>query len=448
MNQLEILLLGPLKVQLDGSEITDKLRTKKELALLAYLSETPERSHPREILAELFWPNRPENYARMNLRQALLGIRKALTIDEGDLPYLLITENSIRFNESSAWLDTAVFRKCILATQTHRHIKVQDCPECISQLEQALRYYRGDFLEDLLIGDVTGFQEWIYMHRERLFHQMLDAMQLLSWSHFQSGGYDQAFYHAWRCVELAPLEESTHRLVMRLLALSGRRNAALQQYQVCKTFIERELGVEPSAETIRLFEQIREGEPVSPPGSSRQVVKGRGLPQTGLHPFDMLYDPHTHIPTRPLFMDRLGQAIHRMQRDNNLAVIGALHLSIPENDKIDLETRTQVEHHVIRRLLSSVRESDTISHLGRDQFGVILESIKEPNVIQRILQKILLAVSSPVLVKGQQIEPSPALGISIYPTHGVDANTLLTQAEIAMRNARAHQAPLSFFSPS
>ncbi|MBE0686283.1 MAG: winged helix-turn-helix domain-containing protein, partial [Anaerolineaceae bacterium] len=57
----------------DGSDLSEILRTRKERALLAYLAEEPPRVQTREKVAEFFWPNRPETYARMNLRQALLG---------------------------------------------------------------------------------------------------------------------------------------------------------------------------------------------------------------------------------------------------------------------------------------------------------------------------------------------------------------------------------------
>jgi len=78
MLKLEIFLFGNFEIRLDGVDITDSLRTRKERALLAYLAEEPAILHTREKIAEIFWPNRPETYARMNLRQALLGLRKTI----------------------------------------------------------------------------------------------------------------------------------------------------------------------------------------------------------------------------------------------------------------------------------------------------------------------------------------------------------------------------------
>ena len=106
MNQLEISLLGAIKVKFDGEDVTENLRTKKERAILAYLAEESGRSHTRSIIAEFFWPDRPENYARMNLRQALLGIRKAFGGEKNTIPFLRITEDSVRFFPGKAWLDT------------------------------------------------------------------------------------------------------------------------------------------------------------------------------------------------------------------------------------------------------------------------------------------------------------------------------------------------------
>ncbi len=78
MSRLEISLLGPFRVHFDGNDLNEILRTRKERALLAYLAEEPPRLQTREKVAEFFWPNRPETYARMNLRQALLGLAQSI----------------------------------------------------------------------------------------------------------------------------------------------------------------------------------------------------------------------------------------------------------------------------------------------------------------------------------------------------------------------------------
>ena len=69
--------------------------------------------------------------------------------------------------------------------------------------------------------------------------------------------YEQAQHYARRQLELEPWREEAHRQLMRVLAASGQRSAALAQYNQCRKTLADELGVEPDAETVALYEQIR-----------------------------------------------------------------------------------------------------------------------------------------------------------------------------------------------
>jgi len=75
----------------------------------------------------------------------------------------------------------------------------------------------------------------------------------------QHGEYKQAIPFAYRQLELEPWLEEAHQQLMRLLALDSQRSTALAQFQTCRRILSNELGVEPSAETMRLYESIRDG---------------------------------------------------------------------------------------------------------------------------------------------------------------------------------------------
>lgn len=448
MSRLQIYLLGPLKVYFDGAEITETLRTRKERAILAYLAEEADRSHSRETVSELFWPNRPESYARMNLRQALVGIRKVFGGEEQTNPYLRITEETVQINSRAVWLDTIAFNEHLHFKNSHSHAHLHGCVECIQHLERATQLYRGEFLEGMLLGDVTSFQEWIVFRRERHFRGVLTALQALSAIYYKREDYDQAYQYAWRYVDLAPLEESAHRLLMKLLALSGRRSAAIQQYQYCQSIIARELGIEPSAETVALYEQIKSGQPVEKIdtgnlGGASERTKPAGQParSTG-----SLYDPVTNMPLRPLFIDRIQHAIRRMERAKLLFAVCLVNVAYPDHPQLPEELLKQVEQHLARRLLGSVRESDTVARLKEDEFGLILEEIKDPRVLQHIAEKIAKNTGAPVLVQGQRVNVELTFGVSVYPLDGADPLSLLNQADIALRTARNQRS--SFFVSS
>ncbi len=255
MERLSIYLLGSFDVQLGEGVVTNIFRTRKERALLAYLAVEQRQMHRRESVAELLWPERPEGYARTNLRQALHGLRRAI----GE-QYIWISDEMIQVEPSQTiWLDADAFRTNYKKTLNHTHRSVETCPECANSLQAAIELYRGDFLEDVCLADAHGFQEWCVFYREQHFRYLLSALQSLSAYYQGQRDYELAHQYAWRYVNLAPLEEAAHRQLMTVLALSGRRTAALEQYHACSSLLSKELAVEPSTETQALYEKIRDG---------------------------------------------------------------------------------------------------------------------------------------------------------------------------------------------
>ena len=270
MAHLTISLLGPFRASLDGEPITS-FESDKVRALLAYLALEGDQPHRRETLAGLLWPEWPERSARHSLSQAIHNLRKVVEgrapgdlarSDEGEIasPFFFITRHSIQFNtDSDHTLDVTTVAMLLAGCEKHRHDEVEACDACIERLQEAVRLYRGDFLEGFSVADSPAFEEWISLRRERLHRSMMDGLRLLSSCHERRGELDQALRHAWRWLELDPWQERAHRQVMRLLALGGQRNAALKQYRICRRTLADELGVEPSERTTALFEQIRDG---------------------------------------------------------------------------------------------------------------------------------------------------------------------------------------------
>jgi DNA-binding SARP family transcriptional activator/predicted ATPase len=251
MPHLSVRLFGPLEVTLDGEVVTG-FKSDKARALLAYLVVEAQRPHRREKLAGLLWPEWPEQAARGNLRRVLSNLRLAIGNHKATLPFLHISRQTIQFNSASdAWVDVTAFTG-LLETRG-------DLQQLIGQLEEAVELYRGDFLEGFSIPDSAAFEEWALLNRERFHRLVIVALHRLARCYEQRGEYDSALRHAWRQVELEPWQEEGHQQVMRLLALSGQRGAALAQYETCRRLLAEELGVEPAEETTRLYEQIRDG---------------------------------------------------------------------------------------------------------------------------------------------------------------------------------------------
>ena len=256
MAQLSLSLLGSFQATLDGKPITG-FKSNRVRALLAYLAVEADRQHRREVLAGLIWPDWPDRDALSNLRYSLSDLRRAIGDREADPPFLLITRDNLQFNPDSKYsLDVKTF------------IQVADTDKIdsldIDLLEQTAALYQGSFLEGFSLEDSAPFEEWTLLTRERLARQASSLFHVLAESCEQQGEYDQAQSYAWRQLELEPWDEVAYQRLMRNQALNGQRSAALAQYESCRKLLAEELGVEPTEETTKLYQQIRDGELKAP----------------------------------------------------------------------------------------------------------------------------------------------------------------------------------------
>jgi DNA-binding SARP family transcriptional activator/predicted ATPase/Tfp pilus assembly protein PilF len=258
--KLRITLLGGLTISRGGTAVTGFASRKVE-ALLIYLAGNP-RTHPRETLATLLWPENDQNRALANLSVALNSLRKQLD------PYILADRHTIAFNvETDYELDTAVFQQAIQSAQAQQQVRGKLSRIGAAQLQTAVSQYQGDFLAGFHIRGTPEFEAWALLEQERLRQMFLTALADLITFHQQRGQLATAIDHAQRLLAVDPLQENIQRQLMMLYAQDNQRPAALAQYEQCVRILDEELGVEPDEETTVLYEQIAAGQ-------SGQVVEG------------------------------------------------------------------------------------------------------------------------------------------------------------------------------
>src|SRR5262249_26008824 len=127
-------------------------------------------------------------------------------------------------------------------------------------LQEAAELYQGDLLAGLAVSE-PGFEEWLLTERERLRELAGGALAKVLVDQRPGRVFGAAGATGLRLVALDPLQESVHRTLMRLYAELGRRPAALRQYQMCVRVLQRELGVEPEAETKQLYQELVRQQP-------------------------------------------------------------------------------------------------------------------------------------------------------------------------------------------
>jgi DNA-binding SARP family transcriptional activator/predicted ATPase len=254
---LKLQFLGSFKAQLNGQTVIES-RAKRIEALLAFLAIESDQAHRRERLVGLLFPEIPDEQARTNLRQTLTRLRRAIDDQKAEPPFLLITRESTQFNrESDYFLDVENFTDSLYGCPKHRPERDRDCQDCIEGLHNAVKLYRGPFLEGFSLDDSTAFEDWVVIKREQYQEEALAALQDLADYHERRGSYAISTEYVRHQLRLEPWKEEAHRQLMRLLAYQGQRSAALLQYKTLKSILEDELGVEPLSETQSLFDSIR-----------------------------------------------------------------------------------------------------------------------------------------------------------------------------------------------
>lgn len=150
------------------------------------------------------------------------------------------------------------------------------------------------------------------------------------------------------------------------------------------------------------------------------------------------HDVLTDLPNRSLFMDRTSHAIARARRTGSH--VGLLFLDLDGfkevNDSLGHDAGDDLLRLVADRLRAAVREGDTVSRLGGDEFTILLEGIERPDDAAAVAQKIIAALAQPYSIDGAVRHVSASVGISFYPADGEQAEALLHRADQAMFEAK------------
>ena len=149
------------------------------------------------------------------------------------------------------------------------------------------------------------------------------------------------------------------------------------------------------------------------------------------------HDTLTKLPNRLLFLDRLEQALKHARRRKQTVSILFLDLDRFKevNDTYGHESGDKLLKHVTARLQDSIREEDTVARLGGDEFTVILQNLKQSEVV-RVIDKIMHYMQAPFYINNLELFTTFSIGISNYPEDGDTSEILLRNADTAMYKAK------------
>lgn len=154
--------------------------------------------------------------------------------------------------------------------------------------------------------------------------------------------------------------------------------------------------------------------------------------------FQAYHDLLTGLPNRALFLDRLDNAIRNTRRND--AGLAVMFFDLDRfkviNDSLGHSVGDELLKSLGERLKRALRESDTLSRFGGDEFMVLLPDVDTDEAANKISEKVLSAIKEPFIIDGQEIFITASIGISMYPRDGEDAETLIKNSDVAMYHTK------------
>jgi diguanylate cyclase (GGDEF)-like protein len=154
--------------------------------------------------------------------------------------------------------------------------------------------------------------------------------------------------------------------------------------------------------------------------------------------YQALHDPLTELPNRALFGERIQYALYDAHEEGRDVAVLLMDLDRFKeiNDTLGHHYGDLLLQELGYRLRSALRETDTVARLGGDEFGVLLPSIPDRRVVNEVVERIRTAVEDPFILNGLPLAIETSIGVSLYPDHGEDVDTLMQRADVAMYQAK------------
>lgn len=246
---LRVRLFGGLQVEGPNGAVPDKAWGKRKARLLfAMLAMNRGRDVPRDVLFERLWPDMPADKAQSNFYVTWSYMKKALAPDGGPCPYLEHRGGVCRIVPEAVHTDLAEFLE---AAGALRKAKAQgDADAVISAAERMAELHSGE----LLAGDL--YEDWCEDARVHARHELSDAMLAGAEALAERGAPERAVRLVRHALAFDPWREDLYQAALRYQIMAGQRSSAIETYITCRTKLAEDLGLDPSQETQRLYEQV------------------------------------------------------------------------------------------------------------------------------------------------------------------------------------------------
>ena len=245
-------MFGGLEVRTSAGIVPPRAwRKRKARLLFAMLAVRRGKDVPREQLLEYLWPEMDEERARNNLYVVWNAMKTALSpAKDGEGPPPVLVENAggvCRVQRRLVRSDLDEFADAVRAAREAE--TSGDIDAAVGQYERLREIYRGE----LLPGDI--YDDWFAPIREQYRHEFGDAMARCA-SLLEDDDPARGLGLARTALSFDPWREDLYQVALRLQITTGQRSAAIETYTACRTRLAEDLGLDPSVETRKLYDQV------------------------------------------------------------------------------------------------------------------------------------------------------------------------------------------------
>jgi LuxR family maltose regulon positive regulatory protein len=248
---LTIRMLGPVEIVRDPARplAADAWTTKRAREILCFIASHRHRRASKDTIIDTFWGEADFEAVEKNFHPTVSHIRKALNSKQPlKQNFLLYRDGDYQFNpEFSYYIDIEEFDRLVTEGETARRAREFD--RCIKSYEQAIELYRGEFMQG-------SYDDWVEEQRTYYREQYLRMLEALAAVAQKMQDWLRSLSLAQQILRDDPYREDIHCLMMRAHAALGNRVAVKEQYENLRGLLKKELGVEPAAETQKVYREL------------------------------------------------------------------------------------------------------------------------------------------------------------------------------------------------
>jgi LuxR family maltose regulon positive regulatory protein len=251
VTDLTINMLGPVEIFRDPVRplAADAWTTKRARDILCFIASRRHRRASKDTIIDTFWGESDFEAVEKNFHPTVSHIRKALNSNQPlKQNFLLYRDGDYQLSPNFSYrIDTEEFDRLVSEGETAR--RARDFDRCISSYEAAIKIYRGDFMQG-------SYDEWVDEQRSYYREQHLRLLEALAAVAQKSEDWPRSLQLAQEILRDDPFREDVHCMIMRAQAGQGNRHAVKEQYETLRRLLKKELGVEPSAETQKVYREL------------------------------------------------------------------------------------------------------------------------------------------------------------------------------------------------